>query len=159
MRGIGRQFRLWVAAVLASRLGVALGLFAAPLVGLPALNLPAFLGHAFFAAPAAALALGWAVFLAIGGLWVWLFSALARTMPAAVAAGVTAVLNWLVCGAVVLSTAAAWAPRVARGVVAAPGLFGLRWSPYAPWTLLLAFALSAPGLALATEPLAAGPRA
>ncbi len=140
----------WLGAILVSRLGAALGLIAAPLVGLPSVDLPGFMGHAFFAATAPALLLGWGAFSVIGGVWVWVFRQLAGSWRPAPAAALTALLTWGVCGLVVLPTAAYWGPRVAAGLVQAPGWFGLRWHPGAPWTLLLAFALSAPGLLLAS---------
>lgn len=140
----------WLGAVLVSRMGAALGLFAAPLVGLPALDLPGFFGHAFFAAAAPAEILGWIVFSVIGGLWVWVFRQLAPATGPLSAAALAAALNWGLCGLVALPTAPHWGPRVAAGLEPAPGWLGLSLHAGAPWTLLLAFALSAPGLLLAS---------
>lgn len=137
----------WPVAVLVSRAGVALGLAAAPIVGLPALIMPNFMAAAFSPSPGA-VAYGWVAFILIGVLWVWVFSVLRSSMPALTAALVTATLNWIVCGVAVLSTAPFWGPRVATGAVPAPGLFGIAWSPSDPWTLLVAFLLSVPGLLL-----------
>ncbi len=138
----------WLTALVASRLGVLLGLFGAPVLGLPALNLPGFVGHAFSAAPAA-VAAGWLVFAAIGGIWTWVFTRLAPSLGRGPAAALTALINWAVCGILVLPTAVYWGPRVAAGLIPAPGFFGVGWKAGVPWTLLLAFALSAPGLTLA----------
>lgn len=139
-----------IVAVLLSRLGVILGLLvAAPLVGLPAVNVPDFFGSAF-APTATARFLGWVVFVAIGAIAVWLFRALAGPLHWGVALALTVAFNWVVCGALVLPSAVFWGPRVGAGVVPAPGFFGLGWYAAAPWTLLLAFALSAPGLLLAS---------
>gem|GEM_PF-5433691 len=142
----------WWVPTLVSRAGVALGLFGAPAIGLPAVDMPGFLARAFGGGPVA-VALAWLVFVVpVGALWVWVFRELTRTLPRSVAAAATVGLNWVVCTCGVLPAAVLWGPRVAAGVVPAPGWFGLHWSAGVPWTLLLAFALSAPGLILAGGP-------
>lgn len=133
-----------------SRVAIAVGLYGAPLLGLPEVALPRFMGEAFFANPTWASGLGWTVFIVIGIIWTALYTVMRRSTGPWRAAVLTAALNWVACSLLVLPTAGLWGPRVASGLVAAPGWMGLRWSPDAPWTLLLAFGLSVPVFALSS---------
>jgi len=140
---------LRVLGALGARLAMAAVLLPlAPVLTLPSVDLPRVLGGGLAVGPAA-VAVGWLLFLLVGGwLWSGAYLALARRQAPLAAAVLTALCGWLLCSLVILPTAPWWSADLRAGGQVAPGWFGLGFGPGAPLTLAFGYLAQVPGLLL-----------
>ncbi len=113
-------------AGLAGTVAFTLLLYAAPLMGLPPMNLPTMLGTMFVANPAAAFLPGLAMHLMIGLVLALGYALVfARVLPGApwLRGALYGLVPWLLAMAVVMPMMALVHPMVRAGAMPAPGFF------------------------------------